>query len=187
MRIIAGKYKSRIIKMPKAADIRPTKDRVRESLFAIIGEFVCGKTVLDAFAGSGAFGIEALSRGAKRVVFVEKDGRCASTIKENLSSLGIGKESASVVRMDAIKAMDAQERRNEKFDLVLLDPPYYKELAKNYLININRHDILGAHYIIMAEHSKHDDLPGELSNITCYRTVCYGDVCLSFYKAKPKQ
>ena len=78
MRIIAGKYRSRIIKMPKGVKIRPTKDRIREALFSIIGEFIYDAIVLDAFAGSGAFGIEALSRGAKRVVFIDEDKRCVT-------------------------------------------------------------------------------------------------------------
>jgi len=184
MRIIAGKYRSRIIRMPKAAEIRPTKDRVRESLFGILGELVCGKTVLDLFAGSGAFGIEALSRGARRAVFVEKDGRCVRTIKENLSLLGIGEDSASVVRADALKALEGLELKKERFDLVLLDPPYYKDMAKKCLIKINRHDILSPHCVIAAEHHKNDVLPTEVDDIYNYRTVCYSEVCLSFYKAK---
>lgn len=184
MRVIAGKYRSRIIKMPKGPKIRPTKDRVREALFGIIGEFIHGATVLDVFAGSGAFGIEALSRGAKRAVFVDNDNRCITTIKQNLKSLGIESDMVSIVRMDSFKAFSVFEKNNEKFDIILLDPPYYKDLAKKSLIKLDRRDILQLHCVIVAEHHKSDVLPEDLNSITSYRTVCYGDVCLTFYKAK---
>ena len=184
MRIIAGKYRSRIIKMPKGPEIRPTKDRVREALFGIMGEFICGAAVLDAFAGSGAFGIEALSRGAERVVFVDKDKRCAETIRENLETLDIKKDTASILKIDAFKAFDILEQKKEKFNIVLLDPPYYKDMAKKSLIKINDRDILNPPYLIIAEHHKDDILPKELNGITSYRTASYGDVCLTFYKAK---
>ncbi len=170
--------------MPKAVKIRPTKDRVKESLFGILGDFVCGKTVLDLFAGSGAFGMEALSRGACRAVFIEKDGRCVGTIKENLRSLGIGDDIAPVIRADALKAAQELELKKERFDLILLDPPYHKDLAKKCLIKIDRHDILKTRCVIAVEHHKADAMPDMLNNITNYRTVCYSDVCLSFYRAK---
>lgn len=184
MRIIAGKYRSRIIKMPKVPKIRPTKDRVREALFSIIGEFTCGANVLDVFAGSGAFGIEALSRGAKRAVFIDKDKRCIETIKENLKTLGIKNSTASAIRIDAFRAFYVLEKNNEKFNIVLLDPPYYKDMAKKSLIRLSRHDILKFPCIIVAEHHKDDTLSKDLNNITSYRTVRYGDVCLTFYKVR---
>jgi len=184
VRIIAGKYRSRIIKMPKTTAIRPTKDRIRESLFGILGESVKGKIVLDLFAGSGAFGMEALSRGAKLAIFVEGHARCISAIKENLTALEIETEAYRVLRADVFRAMAALENKKEKFDLVLLDPPYNKDLAKKCLLVINRHDILYPHCIIVAEHHKDDTLPGEVNNIINYRRVCYGEVCLSFFKLK---
>jgi len=182
MRVIAGKYRSRIIKMPKGVNVRPTKDRIREALFGIIGEFVCGATVLDAFAGSGAFGIEALSRGAKRVVFLDKDKRCIETIKENLKNLDIKTEAVSIIRMDVFKAFYVLEQKKEKFDIVLFDPPYHKEMAKKSLIKLECHDIVSNYCIIIIEHHKNDALPKELNTITSYRTVRYGDICLTFYK-----
>jgi 16S rRNA (guanine(966)-N(2))-methyltransferase RsmD len=159
---------------------------VREALLGIIGEFVCEATVLDVFAGSGAFGIEALSRGAKRVVFIDKDKRCIDTIKENLKTLNINKRDVSIIKMDAFKAFDYLEQRKEKFNIVLLDPPYYKDMAKKSLIKLDRHDILTTYYIIIAEHHKNDVLPKELNNIISYRTACYGDIYLTFYKVKSR-
>jgi 16S rRNA (guanine(966)-N(2))-methyltransferase RsmD len=186
MRIIAGKYRSRNIRMAKHPDIRPTKDRVREALFNIIGKFVQAATVLDAFAGSGAFGIEALSRGAKRVVFIDKDRRCIRVIRENLNSLGIKNNAVSIIKMDAMDAFGILERKKEKFDIVLLDPPYYRGMVKKSLIKLDHRDILAFPCIIVAEHHKEDFLPEELNNIILYRTVHYGDVCLTFYKTKKR-
>lgn len=187
MRIIAGEYRSRIIKMPKGPKIRPTKDRIREALFSIIGELISGATVLDAFAGSGAFGIEALSRGAKRAVFIDKDKRCIEIIKENLKTLGVKKDNTLIIRMDAVKAFHVLERSNEKFNIVLFDPPYYKEMAKKSLIKLKCRDILTFSCIIVVEHHKTDSLPKDLDGITSYRTVCYGDVCLTFYKVRKER
>ncbi|MEA3305295.1 MAG: 16S rRNA (guanine(966)-N(2))-methyltransferase RsmD [Candidatus Omnitrophota bacterium] len=185
MRIIAGKYRSRIIKMPEgAAGIRPTKDRLREALFNIISGSIPGAAALDAFAGSGAFGIEALSRGAKKIVFIDKEKRCVRTIKDNLKMLDISNGNTAVWKMDAFKAFVMLERKKEKFDVIFLDPPYYKDMAKKSLIILNRHDILKPNCIIIAEHYKKDILPGGLHNITSYRTACYGDIFLTFYKAK---
>jgi 16S rRNA (guanine966-N2)-methyltransferase len=184
MRVIGGEYRSRIIKMPKGARIRPTKDRVREALFNIIGEQVPGAAVLDAFAGSGAFGIEALSRGAKRAVFIDKDRRCIETIKQNLEALNVKIKNISIINTDAFKAFYTLERKKEKFNIILLDPPYYKDMAKKGLIKLDRHDILSPLCVIIAEHHKNDTLPKELDRITSYRIARYGDIYLSFYKTK---
>ena len=184
MRIVAGKYKSRIIKMPKGPKIRPTKDRIREALFNIIGQEIKEAKVLDAFAGSGAFGMEALSRGAEQAVFIDKDRGCVRIIKENLKSLSVEKEKTLVIAMDAFKAFYMLERKKENFDIVLLDPPYYKDMAKKSLIKLDSHAILTPRCIIVAEHYKKDVLPKELNNITSYRTARYGDIYVSFYKKR---
>jgi len=184
MRIIAGKYKSRIIKMPKGAAIRPTKDRIREALFNMIGGRITGAVVLDAFAGSGAFGIEALSRGAKRVVFMDKNKKCVKTIEENLKTLGIEKNRAVVIKMDTFNAFYVLERKKERFDIALFDPPYYKDMAKKSLIKLQCHDILTASCIVIAEHFKTDILPEQLNHLISYRVARYGDIYLTFYKLK---
>lgn len=171
--------------MPKGVKIRPTKDRIREALFNIIGESVFGATVLDAFAGSGAFGIEALSRGAKRIIFVDREKKCIKTISDNLRMLKIDANNNIMIwEMDVFKAFDKLERKKEKFDVILLDPPYYKDMAKKSLIMLDHHDILTPNCIIVAEHYKKDILPHKLRSITSYRTRCYGDIFLTFYKAK---
>ena len=101
MRIIGGEYKSRLIAMPKGVDMRPTQDKVREAIFNILGD-INGKVVLELFAGSGAFGIEAISRGARNVTFVDNNFRCAQTIRANLESLDVPISKYDIMKADAL-------------------------------------------------------------------------------------
>ena len=127
MRIIAGTHRGHRIAAPKGRDTRPTGDRVREAAFNLIGP-VDGADVLDLFAGSGAMGLEALSRGAARATFVEADPQAAATIQKNLEKLRL--TGARIVREDAARALAAEGTAGRKYDLVLVDPPYddYLEL-----------------------------------------------------------
>ena len=184
MRIIAGKYRSRLIRSPRVEGVRPTKDRIREALFNIITEYIDGANVLDLFAGSGAFGIEAISRGAKSAVFVDDERECIKTIDTNLKELGAEKDKFTILKMDASKAIDKLADNGKKFDIILMDPPYYQDTAKKCLIKLSERDILNPRCIIIAEHHKRDILPQEIGGITSYRTVCYGDIWLTFYRLK---
>ncbi len=120
MRIIAGTHRGHTIFAPKGRDTRPPSDRVRENVFNILGA-VDGAVVLDLYAGSGAMGLEALSRGAVRAVFVERDGDAVRAIERNLDKLRL---SATVLRQDAVTALAAEAASGRKYDLVLVDPPY---------------------------------------------------------------
>jgi 16S rRNA (guanine966-N2)-methyltransferase len=117
VRVVAGDFRGRRLAAPRGARTRPTADRVREALFSILGE-VSGARVLDLYAGSGALGIEALSRGAESAVFVDRDPRAVAAIERNLESLGLQE---TVVRQDAVRFM---ARAEGMFDLVFCDPPY---------------------------------------------------------------
>jgi 16S rRNA (guanine966-N2)-methyltransferase len=122
MRVVAGEFRGRRLKAPPGRSTRPTSDRVREALFSILGPAVLdGARVLDLFAGSGALGIEALSRGAREAVFVESDARAAATIHANLDSLGAH---ARVHRRDALAWLESAASGAEAFDVVFADPPY---------------------------------------------------------------
>jgi 16S rRNA (guanine(966)-N(2))-methyltransferase RsmD len=121
VRIIAGSRKGHTIFAPRGLDTRPTSDRVREAAFNLIGP-VDGASVLDLFAGSGAMGLEALSRGADRAVFVELDREAARAIERNLDRLGL--TGAAVLRSDAVQALAAEGAGGRRYDLVLVDPPY---------------------------------------------------------------
>lgn len=177
MRIISGKYKGRIIKGPLG--IRPTQDKVRKALFDILGD-IQGLSFLELFAGTGAVGLEALSQGAKEVMFVEKERRCAKIIKDNLSLLGyLG---YSVIALDVFEALKQLGKRGEKFDIIFLDPPYYKDLTKKTLQILSACDILTEPGFIVAQHFKKDNLPDALGDLTLFRQARYGDTVLSFYR-----
>ena len=126
MRIIAGTHKGRRFAAPKGDHTRPTGDRVREALFNLVGP-VDGASVLDLYAGSGALGLEALSRGARRCVFVESDGAACRVIRANLETLGL--MGALVLQRDAVAVLQAERTAGRRHDLVLLDPPYERWAA----------------------------------------------------------
>jgi 16S rRNA (guanine966-N2)-methyltransferase len=123
MRVIAGRLGGRRLKAPSGRVTRPTSDRVREALFAMLGT-VEGVEVLDLFAGTGALGIEALSRGAGRAVFVERDRAVVRVLGENLAALGIDSDAAEVRHADALAALRRARGRKETYDLIFIDPPY---------------------------------------------------------------
>jgi len=123
VRVIAGQLKGRRIEAPGSSRTRPTSDKVREAVFSMIQFFVPEKTVLDLFAGSGALGIEALSRGAEFCVFCDNDPECIQVLSRNIKDLGLADRS-HVLYSDALKAMDQFLQEHKKFDLVLIDPPY---------------------------------------------------------------
>jgi 16S rRNA (guanine966-N2)-methyltransferase len=127
MRVIAGRYGGRRLTAPKGRTTRPTSERVREALFAMLGD-VEGARVLDLFAGTGALGIEALSRGAERAVFVESDRAAIEVLRANLTALGLGEEQAQIRREHAGEALRMARKRKETYDLILIDPPYGQAL-----------------------------------------------------------
>lgn len=187
MRIIAGRFKSRLITSPKGVYIRPTSDLVKESLFNMLGGFIIDKDALDLFSGTGNLGIEALSRGAKSCVFVDNNHRCVTAIKKNLEALGI-KEDIEVISRDGFKYIKESNQKGLIFDLIFLDPPYYEGIIKKSLILLDNYNIINPSGIVVAEHYKKDDLPQpqELINLKLYRQERYGGTILSFYKRKPE-
>ena len=139
VRIIAGKWRSRIVRFPAAAQLRPTPDRVRETLFNWLGQRLDGLACLDLFAGSGALGFEAISRGARRVVMVESDRNVAAALRESARELGAAE--AQVVNAEALGWL---ARASEKFDLAFVDPPYATNLAQDALARLATHMNVGA-------------------------------------------
>lgn len=123
IRVVGGEFKGRGLRAPRGLRTRPTAARVREALFDLLGD-VGGSVVLDLFAGSGALGIEALSRGAREAVFVERDRAAAAALAANLARLGIGRDRARVVRGEVLGALQTALRRGWRYDLVFVDPPY---------------------------------------------------------------
>jgi len=178
MKIIAGKYKNRILAGPK--HIRPTQDSVKKSLFDILGD-IAGLSFLDLYAGSGSIGIEALSRGADKVCLVESDRGCIRDIGVNLQKLNIGQE-CRVVELDAMEAIKKLHAKLEKFDIIFIDPPYYGDLAKKSLQTIGAYDILAPCGWIIVQHYKKDPVSPEEGSFSVFRKTKYGDTFLSFYK-----
>jgi 16S rRNA (guanine(966)-N(2))-methyltransferase RsmD len=183
MRIISGKYKGRVIKMPKG--IRPTQDKVRKALFDILGN-VEGLSFLELFAGSGAVGLEALSQGAKEVVFVEKDRKCAKGIEKNLSLLGCLSFN-NVITLDVDEAIKRFLKDKKKFEIIFMDPPYYRDLAKKTLQTLSAYDILAPNGFTVMQHFKKDNLPAQSGDLKLFRQARYGDTVLSFYRKHCQQ
>ena len=177
MRIISGIYKGRLIKMPKG--IRPTQDKVRKALFDILGD-IKGLSFLELFAGSGAVGFEAVSRGIKDLTLVEYNQNCLLAIRKNIESLKL--KACNLYPKEAGRVIKAFYNNERKFDLVFLDPPYYKNLAKKTLLNLSAYDILAPNGWVIAQHFKKDVLPEIVGNLTLFRKASYADTVLSFYR-----
>lgn len=149
MRIVAGKYKGKNLASPKTDDVRPTTTRIKETLFNVIQGYVSDSVVLDLFAGSGALGIEAISRGAKKVVFVDKSKDSVALVRQNLTGIAGNYE---VVNADFSAALRSAYARGEKFDLIFLDPPYASDLGELALQTIFDLELLAKYGIIVFEH-----------------------------------
>ena len=172
MRINSGNFKGRKLIENKYDHIRPTTDKVRQALFTKLQFFLPNKKVLDLFCGTGALGIEALSRGASSVLFVDKDFRSVQMTKENLKNLKIN---AKVVKCDAVKYLEVC---SEKYDLILLDPPYKSGLYEKILTKISDKDILNDEGIIVCEHASNDTF--DYSPFTVYDEKKYGNITLTY-------
>jgi 16S rRNA (guanine966-N2)-methyltransferase len=183
MRVIAGKYKSRRLVAPEGVQTRPTSDRLRETLFNVVAPRIEGSVWLDLFAGSGAVGIEALSRGAQRVYFVESSTAAARVIRNNLHTLEISKE-VEILERDALAALRLLNTQSVAYDFIFLDPPYRKMDDYEQVLNfISQSRLLSSGGKVIAEHDKHFD-PGEsFGPLRRYRVLRQGDAVLSFYSA----
>src|SRR5690242_16824528 len=186
MRVIAGTYRSRIMKSLKGLALRPTSDRLRETLFNVLGPDVAGSRFLDLFAGTGAIGIEALSRGAAEVVFVENHAPAATLIRRNVGSLGI-RNGAKVLVTDALggleKLASGKKGKPSQYDYVFLDPPY--AAANDYarvLEFLGSTHLVAPGGVVIAEHRRSFDLPEGVGALQRYRVLKQGDAALSFYR-----
>lgn len=177
MRIIAGTLKGRRLTPPRWDGLRPTSDKLRETLFNVLGPAVEGQRVLDAYAGTGAVGIEALSRGATHVTFVESDRRAADLIEQNLSRCGVSDRYA-IIRVEFARAR--QRLTGADFDVIFLDPPYgADELAKALKTAA---ELASSHTLVIAEHAKRDKVPANAGPLTLTRDLVSGDSALAFYR-----
>ncbi|PYX93165.1 MAG: 16S rRNA (guanine(966)-N(2))-methyltransferase RsmD [Acidobacteria bacterium] len=186
MRVIAGQYRSRPLRTMRGMDLRPTADRLRETLFDVLtagNPAALENTVwFDLYAGSGAVGIEALSRSAKLVYFVESSPKAAELIRENLRSLNIH-SGFQIIKMDAVRALRVLETQGATGDFFFLDPPYrMTEKYAETLQRLGESQILRSTSVVIAEHELRFD-PGEAFGVLLrYRKLEQGDAALSFYR-----
>ncbi len=204
MRVIAGALKGRRLEAPTWEGLRPTSDQLRETLFNILGGRVAGARVLDGYAGTGALGIEALSRGAAAVTFVERDRRAQALIARNLTTCGI-REGYAMIRSDFVRALDRLEARADRaidrrspdgsrFDIVLLDPPYEqrppgravgKTAETLAAVLAATGEVITPHGIVVLEHARRTAPPEAAGLLVRTRQVIAGDSALTFYACRP--
>ncbi len=186
MRVIAGHYRSRPLRSLRGMDVRPTSDRLRETLFDVLcagdPEVLARTTWVDLYAGTGAVGIEALSRGAGMVYFAELSKAAAELIEENLKTLGIA-SGFQIVKADVSKALRQWEAAGVVADFVFLDPPYrLREEYARTLAALAGSTLLRASSVVMAEHEKRFDQGEKFGELRRYRKLEQGDAALSFYR-----
>jgi 16S rRNA (guanine966-N2)-methyltransferase len=188
MRVIAGKYRSRPLQSLPGLDLRPTADRLRETLFSVLTggnpQALEASVWVDLFAGTGAVGIEALSRGAGMVYFAESSPRAAELIRQNLRRLGV-ETGFQVLQQDAVRAFLGIEKQTVVADFVFLDPPYGLSAAYAATLSaLSKSGLLKAESVVIAEHDKRFDPGGEFGPLRRYRKLGQGDAVLSFYRAR---
>ena len=193
MRIITGLFKGAKLKTLKGDSVRPTLDRVKESIFSILEnlfkasdfefEAIENKKVLDLFSGTGNLGLESLSRGASSITFVDKSTLSLNVLKDNIESLKV-KDKCQVIKSDSVKFID---RITDKFDLIFLDPPYNQGFVKIILNKIDKNEILNINGIIVIEHSKHEEINFDLGSLIVFRQERYGEIIVNFLMLKNNQ
>jgi 16S rRNA (guanine966-N2)-methyltransferase len=181
MRVISGICKGLPLKAVPGSNTRPTTDKVKESIFNMIGPYFDGGLVVDLFAGSGSLGIEALSRGMDTCIFIDKDAKAFQTINENLKKCHL-EDQAEVFRIDATRALKALAKREVNIDLLFLDPPYQQTEYYNLAETMVKKELLSSHAIIMCEHEKTVDLPEKIHTFSLDRRETYGNTIISIYR-----
>ncbi|NLA58478.1 MAG: 16S rRNA (guanine(966)-N(2))-methyltransferase RsmD [Firmicutes bacterium] len=180
MRVITGIAKGRKLESVKGLKTRPTSDRVKESLFSILGEKAAAGRFLDLYAGSGAIGIEALSRGAPGAVFVDNSKAAVQAIRKNLERVGLA-DLAEVYQTNVERAIPILARRKLAFGCIFLDPPYLSGKAVTTLEAIDCHGLAGPETLVIVEHGKQEQLPERIGSLVLHRVQSYGDTAISFF------
>lgn len=184
MRIIAGIYKGRNLKSPPSLEVRPTSDRLRETLFNILAPHIEGSRFLDLCSGSGAVGIEALSRGATHATFVDRSRKMCGLIEANLDHCGVPEDQTEIFNTEAVDFLrQAIARKLLPSDIVYFDPPYKDDYLR-VLQQWGEHavQLLAPEGLIVTEHHHKNQLPERIGELECYRVLKQGDSALSFYR-----
>lgn len=186
MRVISGNYGGRRLKSLTGENTRPTTDKVKESIFNMIGPYFDGEEVLDLFSGSGGLAIEAVSRGCNHAVCVDKNYQALQVIKENI---GITKEPEkfTTLKLDADRAIEKLAHEQYKFDLLFLDPPYAKQKILDQIIKMSELDLFKESAIIICETDKIVELPEQIADFIQTRKQTYGITSVTIYRKEDKQ
>ena len=177
MRIISGEHKGRRLSGGKKTRIRPTSDRVKESIFNILREEVEGKRILDLFAGVGSLGIEALSRGAEWVTFVDASLPSINILKKNLEDLNL-KNKSTVLCLDGVKALN---KLKQSFQMIFADPPYLKGFVQGIIDSVAQSEVLEKNGILILEHHKKETFSFPEEKLVALKQKKFGDTVISFF------
>jgi 16S rRNA (guanine966-N2)-methyltransferase len=185
MRIVAGSARGRPLKGPRDARvIRPTADRVRESVFNVLGQWMDGLSVLDLYAGTGALGLEALSRGASSLVMVDRDREALLLCRENARALGFT-DKARVVDRPVVEAVTALAVEGTRFELVFADPPYAARVVPELLALLAQHPVVADGGLVVVEHDKREEAPESAEGFQQEDARRFGDTVVTLYRAVP--
>ncbi len=184
MRVISGQWKGLKLDGGRSNKVRPLTGRIKESLFAILGETIQNAVVLDLFAGTGSFGIEALSRGARQVVFFEKAADAAALIKKNLDKTKCEVTKHQIFRSDVFKSSQKFFDLALKFDIIFVDPPFKISVSKRILDSLSSYDFLNRKGILIYRHFKKELVPQKAGIFELYRSVEYGDSSVKIYQVE---
>ena len=177
MRIISGEHKGRRLVGGKKTEVRPTSDKVKESIFNVLREEVEGKRVLDLFAGAGSLGIEALSRGAQWVTFVDASSQSINILKKNLKNLNL-KSKSTVLRLDGLRALN---KLKQNFQIIFADPPYLKGFVQRIIDSVAQSEVLEKNGILILEHHKKEALSLPEEKLSVLKQKKFGDTVISFF------
>lgn len=173
MRVISGNFKGREIKSVAGKNTRPTADKIKESIFNIIGPYFDGGIVLDLFAGTGNLGIESLSRGTNYCYFIDRDFNSINTIKTNINNLKLN-DRCEIYKNDYLRAIKILNKKDVKFDIVFLDPPYKMKIIEEIVEFLDNNNMISNNGIIIAEYKKENSLPKSIGNMKVVKDVDYG-------------
>lgn len=181
MRVISGTKKGLPLKAVSGTNTRPTTDKVKESIFNMIGPYFDGGVAVDLFAGSGNLGIESLSRGIDTCIFIEKDLKALQTIKDNIMKCGL-EDSSEIFKIDATRAVKALEKREFKIDLLFVDPPYNQLMYYDLVQTLVDKGCMSDTATIVCEHEKYAVIPESYGDFELVKKELYGGTVISIYR-----
>lgn len=186
MRIVAGTFKGRPLQAVPGKGTRPTTDKVKESMFSMIGPYFDGGWALDLYAGTGGLGLEAISRGMDKAVFVDMDPKAIAVIKQNIAKVGVESQT-EVYRNDANRALKALGKREIQFDLVFLDPPYAQQAISDQIQLMQECNLLSKDCWVVTEHDAQVVLPQNIGLLERVRTAVYGDTSVTIFRTAEQE